>query len=230
MVLLSTVGMNSLTSNARVLDRPAGFTLLELLVSIVILSLIVTISYSALRVGSRSWQATTNIINTNSTSRFAVQFIRTKMEQLYPIYWLDGGRRLVAFQGEEDSVKFIAPAPQGREANEYFEYYLVTDTQDDGSLSLVLFFEPHDPSRQSFEVNRNSPYREILSNLEAVKYSYYGYQQKTKMQDWRENWEESSKDYPTLIKIEMDSQEFMNKKIDIAVDIRSEINSNNIKR
>ncbi len=211
----------------RVTGKDLGFTLLELLVSIVILSLIITISYSALRLGSRTWQGTANIITKNSTTRFAEQFIRKKIEQIYPIYWNDGATRIIAFQGEEDGLKFIAPAPQGREVVEYYEYYVTNERQDDGSLSLLLYFEPHDPSKNGFKVTRNSPNRKILSRLDKVKYLYYGSQDKNSPLEWNDVWDDTTKTYPSIIKIEITSEEKMESWLDIAVELRSKISLQN---
>ena len=212
------------------IGKESGFTLLELLVSIVILSLIVTISYSALMVGSRTWQGTADVIKENSTTRFAVQFIRKKIEQLYPISWNDGFKRLLAFQGEEDGLKFIAPAPQGRETEEYYEYYITTEQEDMDKSSLLLFFEAHDPSNQGFKVTRNSPYRKILSNLSMVKYSYYGSQENSELLEWYNVWDDEAKAYPMLIKLEMISEGKQDSWLEIAVEPRSQLNKQNITR
>jgi prepilin-type N-terminal cleavage/methylation domain-containing protein len=206
-------------------SRESGFTLLELLVSIVILSLIVTIAYSALTVGSRSWQGAAGTIKENSTIRFAVQFIRKKIEQIYPIYWKDGVKQVLAFQGEEDGVKFIAPAPQGRETVEYYEYYIATEQEDLDRLSLMLFFEAHDPSEQGFKVSRDSPHRKILPDLAMVRYTYFGSQENSEMLDWYHVWDDESKAYPMLIKLEMISVDKQESWLEIAVEPRSQLNN-----
>jgi prepilin-type N-terminal cleavage/methylation domain-containing protein len=208
-------------------SRTSGFTLLELLVSIVILSLIVTISYSALMVGSRSWQGAASTIKENSTTRFALQFIRRKIEQMYPIYWKDGVKRVLAFQGDEDGVKFIAPAPQGRETVEYYEYYLATEQVGMDSVSLMLFFEAHDPSAQGFKVSKNSPSRKIIPVLTRVRYSYFGSQENDEFFDWYQVWDDDSKAYPALIKMEMLSEDEEEPWLEIEVEPRSRLNLQN---
>lgn len=205
--------------------RELGFTLLELLVSIVILSLIITISYSAFQVGSRSWQASAKFISENSTIRFAEDFIRKKIEQLYPIYWNDGVQKRIAFLGEEDGVKFIAPAPQGREVEEYYEYYIVKQYIEHNELSLFLYFEPHDPSAQAFKVSKESPYRQIMSKLNSVEFFYYGSQGNNKEDDWNQVWEDTTPEFPSIVKISATSEDKREYWLDVTVEPRSEINS-----
>lgn len=197
--------------------------MLELLVSIVILSLIVTIAYSALTVGSRSWQGAAENIRENSTFRFAVQFIRKKIEQIYPIYWKDGVKQILAFQGEEDGVKFIAPAPQGRETEEYYEYYLATEQEGLDKVSLMLFFEPHDPSEQGFKVSKDSPYRTLLPDLAMVRYAYFGSQENSELLDWYQVWDDESKAYPMIVKLEMISEDKEESWLEILVEPRSQL-------
>jgi hypothetical protein len=176
-------------------------------------------------VGSRSWQGTANTIKQNSTTRFAVEFIRKKIEQFYPIYWQDGVNRVLAFQGEEDGVKFIAPAPQGRETEEYYEYYITTEHEDMDKMSLLLFFEAHDPSEQGFKVSKESPYRKFLTDLTMVKFAYFGKIENSELLDWDSVWNEDSTTFPKLIKLEMVSEGKEESWFEIAVEPRSQINA-----
>ena len=198
-----------------------GFTLLELIVAIVILALIVTIAYSALRVGSKTWESTAKTITENSTARFAVQFIRRKVEQIYPMNWGEGKSRSIAFLGNEDGVRFIAPAPQGRETLEYYEYYLAT-IKTDSDTALMLYYEPHDPSTDKFKVDKSSPYREILTHLESVQFRYFGKADKTKDAEWVESWNDDSAGFPSLLEIGTVGIKGQSPTLDLIMEIRSQ--------
>jgi prepilin-type N-terminal cleavage/methylation domain-containing protein len=203
-------------------SKNRGFTLLELLVSILILSLILNIYYSAFRLGSITWEVTADTIRDNSTTRFALAFMRNKIEHIYPIVWENGIKKFIAFQGEEDGVKFIAPAPQGREVNEYFEYYLALE-EGDNNASIKLYYELHDPSQSEFKVDNDSPSRLIISGLSSVKFSYYGSKNRNMDEEWNENWEDVVSVYPTLVKISMSKSEDAESLQDLIVEIKSKI-------
>lgn len=209
------------TNNKRI-KVSCGFTLLELLVSITILSLIITISYSALRLGARSWDASIKNINNNSNKRSAIELIKNKVEHIYPIYWKKNTKQVLAFQGDEVSVQFIAPSPQGREVNEYFEYLFVIN-ESLTETSLELYFEPHNPGADEFSVNRNSPGREILTGLSNAKFAYYGKPELNGQEDWFAEWVDDFTSLPTAIQIILTGQENTDINIDMVIQFQSEL-------
>jgi general secretion pathway protein J len=203
-------------------ERCKGFTLLELLVSIMILSLIVTISYSALRLGSKSWEGAIRVINKSSDIRSTVQVIRKKLEQIYPIYWKQDNKRILSFLGDEDGMRFIAPSPEGREVGEYYEYYLVANRGASGN-SLVLFYAPHNPDSEYFEVSKNSSNRIILDDLNTISFSYFGYQDQNKDATWNEYWNDDASSFPSLIQIKITGKNNLDLALDLIIRIRSGI-------
>ncbi len=199
-----------------------GFTLLELLVSITILSLIITISYSALRLGTKSWDASIKNINKNSSSRSAIDLIKNKIEHIYPIYWKKNAKRVLAFQGDEESIKFIAPSPQGREVGEYFEYLFVIN-KGLSHASIELFYEPHLPDDDDFFVSRDSPSREILNGLKAAKFAYYGAAENNSKDEWFAEWSDSFVSFPSAVQIIMDGQEETDIDMEFVIKLQSEL-------
>jgi general secretion pathway protein J len=202
-----------------------GFTLLELLVSILLLSLIITIAYSALRVGSRTWEGTANVISENSKTRFALHFIRKKTEEIYPFFWKQGVKRKLAFEGSEEDLKFIGVAPLGRETNEYYEYHFKVE-EIDNIYSIILYYEPHDPSADSFAVNEDSPNRLILDGLETVKFSYYGIQENNETLEWHDSWSDTAIGYPSLIQLNIRDKGNDDSNLDVFIEPRAKIDLN----
>lgn len=200
----------------------SGFTLLELLVSITVLSLIITISYSALRLGTRSWDASIKIINNNTNTRSAVELMKNKLEHIYPIYWNNDAKRILSFAGDEESFKFIAPSPQGRELGEYFEYMFVIN-RNLSNASLELFYEPHNPEDNSFAVDRYSPSREILNNLSDIKFLYYGQPDNNRFEDWFAEWPDDFASFPLAVQVIITGQENMDLDINMVIKIQSEL-------
>jgi general secretion pathway protein J len=199
-----------------------GFTLLELMVSITILSLIITISYSALRMGTRSWDASIQNIDKNTNIRSAIELIKNKVEQIYPMDWRVNGKQVIAFQGDREAVKFIAPSPQGRELGEYFEYFFVIDKGMEDS-KLMLYYEPHDPDVDEFLVNWESPNRVILDGLKGGSFAFFGKTSTNNQEEWSENWGEDSRTLPSAVQIILTGQEEQGINIDIVVKLRSEL-------
>lgn len=199
-----------------------GFTLLELLVSITILSLIITISYSALRMGTRSWDASIVKIEANTKKRSALALIKNKIEHIYPIVWNVDARQVLAFEGSEDSLRFIAPSPQGRELGEYFEYLFIAN-RNQSETSLELYFEPHYPGTDEFTVSDSSPYREILSQLNSARFSYFGKPDMNSQEDWYTEWNSESSIYPSAILVNLSSEQENAVNVEITIKIQTDM-------
>ena len=199
-----------------------GFTLLELLVSITILSLIITISYSALRMGTKSWDASIAKIEKNTNKRSAIALLKNKIEHIYPIVWEVNAKKSLAFQGSEESMQFIAPSPQGREFGEYFEYMFVIN-KGLSETTLELYYEPHYPGSDEFLVNRNSPYREILAKLKDAKFSYFGKPDNNSQEEWFDEWENDFSLMPSAVEIKLTGLDENDIDIDLTISIQSEV-------
>jgi general secretion pathway protein J len=91
----------------------AGFTVAELLVSLVILALILSLLPGTLRMGRRVWETDAAF----SRHEAAAAFRRAAEERLagaMPVFVRDPVKGLhVEFQGEPDRVAFVASAPSG---------------------------------------------------------------------------------------------------------------------
>jgi general secretion pathway protein J len=91
----------------------AGFTVAELLVSLVILALVLSLLPGSLRLGQRVWETDAAF----SRHEAAAAFRRAAGERLaaaMPVFVRDPLKGLrIEFQGEPDRVTFIATAPSG---------------------------------------------------------------------------------------------------------------------
>ena len=208
----------------RGLTGSRGFTLLELLIAITILSLIITISYSALRLGTKSWNESIKNINKNSNTRSAVEMLKNKLEHFYPIYWSNNAKRILSFAGDEDSIRFIAPSPQGRELGEYFEYLFVIN-RGLSNTTLELFYEPHNPDNDTFVVDENSSSREILTNLSNAKFLYFGQPDNNQEEDWLSDWPDEYALFPKAIHVTLTGHENANIDIDMVIKLQSELHN-----
>ncbi len=92
----------------------AGFTLLELLISMTLLGLLMVVVLGGLRFGARAWER--NEAHTTATDdiRQTQALLRREIGLAYPLLVLDQANltnRHVDFDGSEDSMSFLAPAP-----------------------------------------------------------------------------------------------------------------------
>lgn len=189
-----------LSERKRAHFRTGGFTLLELLVAIMILTLIMTASFGSVRIASRSWEAGQSRADANEEMRAVSDFLRRRFSQMSSFVWIDGNEERIAFIGERRHIRFIAPAPAYSAGPGFFTYTITAETED-GSEQLVLSYSPFDPGTGDF----TEPYgsrRTILSdNLADVSFEYYGTEKADIEPSWQESWPADAELFPAMIRV-----------------------------
>ena len=97
--------------NCRRRQSHAGFTLLELLISITLLGFILVLLFGGLRLGIRSWDTVQQRVDNLNTVRAVESFLRREMEMTYPYRWKGTPEQRMAFLGERNKVSFVAQLP-----------------------------------------------------------------------------------------------------------------------
>ena len=91
----------------------AGFTLVELLVSLTILALLLAMVPGTLRLGRRAWE-TPGQLDQASDELAALAFVQTHIKSAVPIFERDAqGVSRIAFSGGPQSISFIVPLSGG---------------------------------------------------------------------------------------------------------------------
>jgi general secretion pathway protein J len=116
--------------------RQAGFTLVELLISLTLLAVIVSFIPGALRIGQRVWEKDDAIERRAALSTFR-RYVEQRLAEAMPVHSRDGGGLRIAFTGEADRLGFIAPAEAGPAGGGVYRFDLRM-AEGVGSQPLVL--------------------------------------------------------------------------------------------
>lgn len=181
----------------------SGFTLLELLVAIMVLTMIMTAAMGAVRVASRSFEAGVQRSDETARIRVIASVLRRQFRQLLPVRWNENRRDFIAFEGGRHHVQFVAPAPDSSTGPGYLIYRLVAAPSQERN-SLVLVFAPFDPGSDGFEMPANSG-RELLAGNIDVAFDYFGALEELDAPGWHENWLPDTARLPTVVRMRLDS-------------------------
>jgi len=122
------------TRNAE-LSREAGFTLLELLISMTILALILATVLGAIRVGSKSWESGEQRAEENQRTRTLFDTMALELTMVYPLRVKDQDRDVIAFRGKSDSLSFATlPQSYGAEPFSHMMRIVTYGVQPDRGL------------------------------------------------------------------------------------------------
>lgn len=177
----------------------AGFTLIEVLIAMTLLSLMVVLLFSSLSIGAKSWQqGETKIAEVNEIA-VVQQFFNHHLAHATP-QWNDFApekERVFSFQGTKDSLQFVSafPASAERSGLQLFDLkFQQKNKQGFVSVTLTPFF-PLAEGEEFFEDTV-----ELVTNVVRFELSYFGLNDETAQYGWQNQWLEKEQQ-PRLVKI-----------------------------
>ena len=198
--------MSGMAASTKPNYRCRGFTLLEALVALLVLSLIMTTAFGALRVGGHSWEAGISHANDTEALRSVTDFLRRQFGQLLTTTWVDNAEQRIAFEGTQEQVRFIAPAPQQLDSAGLLTFTLSAE-QDGLDKRLILSHAPLDPGAEGFDADPEAERLVLVEQLQQIDFSYYGHMKTTDIPGWHTRWDMDAELFPELIRIRIDVNE-----------------------
>ena len=93
--------------------RAGGFTLVEVMLAIALVSVIMALAYGGLRTSTRATDSGEALIEETNRLRVTHQFVRRQLSLAQPLIIEEGEEEglQVRFMGDRDRVRFVAPMP-----------------------------------------------------------------------------------------------------------------------
>ena len=187
MVAVRTYGMH----------RQVGFTLLELLVAITLMSLVLVLLYSGLRLGLNGWDSGEQRAEAASRLRLVQEFLRRQLAQSMTVYRINERQeREVVFGGQSNGVEFVAPM-----LTQLGQGGLYRIRIEAGDHQLRLRWRPYLPHDPAAGEERETV---LLDAVSGVEWAYFGPEQDddTSPPRWRSDWS-SSQRRPLLARLNL---------------------------
>ena len=196
------------------LPSERGFTLLELLLSITILSLVLVMIYGTLSIGSRAWEKGERDISKIQRMRVIMDLLSREIKSAFPYEVtpseLDVHKKFYAFEGKKDSISFVSAVPLkgGRGRLSWLSFWVESDE------GLVVV--ERDALRTDIFKERNSIDENELVVLDPritrMRFEYYklksGKEEGEGEGMWEEHWDaEKEGMLPRAVKVELTFEE-----------------------
>lgn len=169
------------------MKRMTGFTLMEVLGALVLLTLLLLGVYSGIRSATHTVQAGTQKIEQLDEVRSAQMFLRRELEQAMtqPIAHDDSGNSIF-FVGSSDDMRFVAPMPDylGVSGLQLIEIKLVSGGDKGKQLVASLAVLPPDGSKPK---PMGDP-QVLVDGVVDGSFSYRGLDQQGQPMDWQGDW------------------------------------------
>ncbi len=175
--------------------RERGFTLLEVMLAMTLLSIMVVLLFASLSISSESWNAGERKIEQVNEKAATYQFFKRQLTSIRPL-WDDfsDSERHFSFQGQRDRLQFVSlfPASAGRKGLQLFEIGL--DPRQQGSIVVKLSpFYPTEENREWLEEQET-----LLEDVAEFELHYF--EKSDSGGNWVDDWQDREA-LPALLKI-----------------------------
>jgi len=183
-----------------------GFTLVELLLAITLMSMLLALAYSGLRTSARATERGQVILEESGRIRMAHQFVRKQLNQMVPLVFIQDEvqkEERTIFEGSSDAIRFVGPMPGylGFGGPQVQELALVPGEQ---GTALVLSHA----LLQGFE-EANLYEREpivLIDRIDQASFSFLGFDEEGELADWTSTWEDPAS-MPVAVSLEIGFEE-----------------------
>ena len=167
----------------------SGFTLIEVLVSLVLLALILALLSGGLRFARGTWDATAKL-DEQAGSDIAERFLRARLGEAMPLYEQHtAGTVGVVFHGSGDALTFVAAAPNGPAGAGLYRYALeVAPGGEPERYTLVVKLAPFRAMQTEVGAEWASEQHELVRNLRSVAFRYFGRGELKAQPAWYVSW------------------------------------------
>jgi general secretion pathway protein J len=174
----------------------AGLTLVEVLIAVTILAVIVVLMASALRVGTRAWEAGERRAAAQQELRAVVELVTGALSAAVPYKGRVGevAERSVLFVGEADQVRFVTSAPPMFLEAPAVPFHAVTlrHAADDRELRLTERLVPTD------EPFGEDPHLVLSRAIAGLRFEY-----RDDEGLWTDRWDRTRNALPVTVRVEL---------------------------
>lgn len=176
-----------------------GFTLLEVVLAMTLVSVIAAVGFAVLRTGIRSWDAGEERMQRLESRMAVTRFLRNYLANALPAQEdFVGEKSVFGFVGAPDAVRFVAFPPEyvGQGMRYRFDLGQVRDV-----LGVML-----EPFGRRLLSGVTEPERiPLLDGVRQVRFAYYGLSSEGRVPAWREQWQFNV--LPQLVRVTVDARD-----------------------
>jgi general secretion pathway protein J len=180
-----------------------GFTLIEVLIAMTLLSVMVVLLFASLRTCAQSWEQGEKKITDVNEVAVVYNFFQQHLVSSKPV-WNDftdkEGTKVFAFQGGAQTLQFVTafPSSVGRKGLQQFSLAL---KQQDGEQVINVSLAPFFPLAEGEQWHQEEV--ELVKHVKHFELSYFGGEVGSDENGWQSEWLEKE-NQPRLVKISIE--------------------------
>lgn len=181
--------------------QQTGFTLLEMLVALSVSALLVTLAYSAVHIGIRSWDSSRERVDQMDALRITWRFLHHTLTRARPVFDPTSPDKHLLFEGSENALRFATDMPSYLGLGGLYVAQLSSvpkSQQNTLQLGRALLASYHKEGTVPKMQNTI-----LLDDLQTITINYFGSKDNQTTASWHTDWA-AQKNLPTLIRIEIE--------------------------
>jgi general secretion pathway protein J len=163
-----------------------GFTLIEVLVSLVLLALVLGLLSGVVRFARGTWDAAARL-DREAGYDIAANFLRQRLGEALPLFERTAtGAMRVTFQGTSDTLKFVAASQNGPAGAGLYALALEAASARGASQALFARVAPYQQARAGPEAPSED--HVLAENIKSVAFRYFGRKDRRQPPAWQDAW------------------------------------------
>ncbi len=166
-----------------------GFTLVELLLAITLMSMLLALAYGGLRAAIRTTETGQKQLEESGNIRITHQFVRRQLNQMQPLPFsvaTDADETMIIFEGNSRRIQFVAPMPgylgQGGPQVQYLE--LVNGAEGLDLIFSHQLLQGYDPA---FPIERDPIV--LMEGIQEARFEFLAKDEAGELIGWTGSWD-----------------------------------------
>ncbi|HEU0061262.1 MAG TPA: prepilin-type N-terminal cleavage/methylation domain-containing protein [Hyphomicrobiaceae bacterium] len=177
-----------------------GFSLMEMLVSLVILALILALLPGAFRLARQVWSATA-MLDRDSGRDAGLDFLETRLAEAMPLFEPGkAGLVKILFAGSKDGVSFVAPSRNGPAGGGIYRYSIELRPREGAPSLLVAQVAPYFGPLAQGAAAPPAEEQVLADGVASAEFRYFGHHELRQASSWRGEWKRTDA-LPDLVEL-----------------------------
>ena len=183
--------------------KARGFTLLEMLITLTLVSLLFLALFAAFNTIGRSWDAADTRMNKTEDMRLISEFLRRQLGQAMVVK-IKGEKEanVYAFSGTSNRVRYAAPLQPLQHQGGVFLIELSIINGKSGGKALVMRYAPYRPELTWEQAFKDAEPVPVFDGLKSAAFAYFGAEDLKTTPEWAKDWEDKPL-FPQLLKLQL---------------------------